>query len=67
MTDDGTALLTIGEPARTTGLDRLTAAADVRIARYRRLSAVVNGLEPASAYEQEFGRVVAALRAHPDR
>ncbi|MFG2132212.1 MerR family transcriptional regulator [Streptomyces sp. NPDC048751] len=44
-------------------LERLEAATTVRLARYRELSAVVRGLEPQAAYEQEFSWVVAALRA----
>ncbi|MFH8804842.1 MerR family transcriptional regulator [Streptomyces sp. NPDC017936] len=43
-------------------LERLEAAAQVRLARYRELWAVVKGLEPQPAYEREFARVVAALR-----
>lgn len=64
---DGVLRGVLGDADRAAVLDRLTAAADVRVTRYRELSAVVNGLEPASAYEREFGWVVAALRAHPDR
>lgn len=44
-------------------LEGLEAATTVRLARYRELSAVVRGLEPQAAYEQEFSWVVAALRA----
>ncbi|MET9502451.1 MerR family transcriptional regulator [Streptomyces sp. NPDC006622] len=57
----------LGDADRAAVLDRLTAAADVRVARYRELSAVLNGLGPVPGYEQEFAWVVAALRAHPDR
>ncbi|WSQ11934.1 MerR family transcriptional regulator [Streptomyces sp. NBC_01231] len=44
-------------------LERLEAASTARLARYRELSAVVKGLEPQSAYTEEFSWVVAALRA----
>ncbi|MFJ3984049.1 helix-turn-helix domain-containing protein [Streptomyces fungicidicus] len=44
-------------------LERLSAATNVRVARYRELSALVNGVEPPSSHEAEFGWVVAALRA----
>ncbi|MFD7133303.1 MerR family transcriptional regulator [Streptomyces sp. NPDC059894] len=57
----------LGDTDRSAVLARLTAAAHERVARYRQLSAVVNGLEGQSAYEGEFAWVVAALRAHPDR
>jgi hypothetical protein len=36
---------------------------NVRLARYRELSAIVNGVEPPSAHEEQFGWVVAALGA----
>ncbi|MFE9707388.1 hypothetical protein [Streptomyces sp. NPDC005930] len=36
---------------------------DVRLARYRELSATVNGLEPPAAREERFGWVVAAREA----
>jgi DNA-binding transcriptional MerR regulator len=57
----------LGETDRAAVLDRLTAASDARVARYRELAAVVNGLERRPSYEEEFAWVVAALRAHPDR
>jgi DNA-binding transcriptional MerR regulator len=44
-------------------LERLEAASTARLARYRELAAVVKGLEPQSAYAEEFSWVVAALRA----
>lgn len=43
--------------------ERLTAVTNVRLARYRELSALVNGLEPPSAHEEQFRWVVAALDA----
>ncbi len=64
---DGVLRGLLGDADRAAVLDRLTAAANVRVARYRELSAVLNGLEPAAGYEREFAWVVAALRAHPDR
>ena len=48
-------------------LERLAAATDVRLARYRELSAIVNGLEPTSSYEKEFWWVVAALESQVAR
>ncbi|MEU0343425.1 hypothetical protein ABZ092_31855 [Streptomyces bobili] len=39
----------LGDADRAAVLDRLTAAANVRVARYRELSAVLNGLEPPRA------------------
>ncbi|MFC9915256.1 MerR family transcriptional regulator [Streptomyces sp. NPDC059862] len=57
----------LGNADRAAVLERLTAASNVRVARYRELSAVVNGLERRPAHEEEFSWVVAALRAHPDR
>ncbi|MBZ9639345.1 MerR family transcriptional regulator [Streptomyces sp. PSKA30] len=57
----------LGNADRAAVLERLTAASNVRVARYRELSAVVNGLERQPAHEEEFSWVVAALRAHPDR
>ncbi len=57
----------LGDADRAAVLERLTAASNERVARYRQLSAVVNGLGRQPAYEEEFAWVVAALRAHPDR
>ncbi|GKQ41627.1 MerR family transcriptional regulator [Streptomyces sp. A012304] len=57
----------LGEADRAAVLLRLTAASTARVARYRELSAVVNGLDRQPSYEEEFAWVVAALRAHPDR
>ncbi len=57
----------IGDADPAAVLERLTAATNVRLARYRVLSAIVNGLEPPSAYEQEFGWVVAALESQVAR
>ncbi|MFC8423085.1 MerR family transcriptional regulator [Streptomyces sp. NPDC057236] len=53
----------IGDADPAAVLERLAAATNVRLARYRELSAIVNGLEPPSAYEEEFGWVVAALES----
>ncbi len=53
----------IGDADPAAVLERLASATDVRLARYRELSAIVNGLEPPSSYEKEFGWVVAALRS----
>ncbi|NEB07624.1 MerR family transcriptional regulator [Streptomyces coelicoflavus] len=43
--------------------ERLTAVTDVRLARYRELSAIVNGLEPPADHQERFRWVVAALGA----
>ncbi|MES5817170.1 MerR family transcriptional regulator [Streptomyces sp. RG80] len=53
----------LGDADRAEVLKRLEAGTNLRLARYRELSAVVNGLEPQPAYEEEFAWVVAALRA----
>ncbi|MDA4888835.1 hypothetical protein PFZ55_18260 [Streptomyces sp. MS2A] len=47
----------------TIGAPRLTAVTDVRLARCRKSSAIVNGAQPPSAHEERFGWVVAALGA----
>lgn len=57
----------LGNADRAAVLDRLTAASNVRVARYRRLSAIVNGLGCQPSYDEEFSWVVAALRAHQGR
>jgi DNA-binding transcriptional MerR regulator len=57
----------LGDADRAAVLERLTAAANERVARYRHLSAVVNGLGAQPSYEEEFAWVVAALRAHQGR
>ncbi|MFF4831663.1 MerR family transcriptional regulator [Streptomyces sp. NPDC001315] len=57
----------LGDGDRTAVLERLTAGSNVRVARYRELSAIVNGLEPQPAYEEEFAWVVAALRVRAGR
>ncbi|MGW2572073.1 MerR family transcriptional regulator [Streptomyces sp. NPDC001537] len=54
-------LLGDADPAEV--LKRLEAGTNVRVARYRRLWAVVAGLGPQAAYEPEFAWVVAALKA----
>lgn len=57
----------LGDADRAAVLDRLTATANVRVARYRRVSAIVNGVGPQPSYDAEFSWVVAALRAHQGR
>ncbi|GHD94901.1 MerR family transcriptional regulator [Streptomyces naganishii] len=52
----------IGDADPAAVLQRLTAASNERVARYRRLSATLKGLEPLPSYEEEFSWVVAALR-----
>ncbi|GAB2760784.1 MerR family transcriptional regulator [Streptomyces bullii] len=54
----------LGDADRAAVLVRLEAASNLRLARYRELSAVVNGLERPPTYEAEFARVAAALRSH---
>ncbi len=44
-------------------LERRTAVTNVRLAPYREPSAIVHGLEPPSAHEEQFRWVVAALGA----
>ncbi|MFF8593310.1 MerR family transcriptional regulator [Streptomyces sp. NPDC015220] len=53
----------LGDADRAAVLERLTAAASEQVARYRRLAAVLNGLEAQPAYDEEFSWVVAALRS----
>ncbi|NEB21781.1 MULTISPECIES: MerR family transcriptional regulator [Streptomyces] len=53
----------IGDADPAVVLERLTAVTDVRLARYRELSAIVNGLEPPADHQERFGWVVAALGA----
>ncbi|MFI9824073.1 MerR family transcriptional regulator [Streptomyces sp. NPDC052013] len=53
----------IGDADPAAVRERLVAGTNVRLARYRELSAIVNGLEPPSSYEAEFAWVVAALEA----
>ncbi|MFD9003866.1 MerR family transcriptional regulator [Streptomyces sp. NPDC059582] len=57
----------LGDADRAAVLERLTAASNVRVARYRELSGVLKGLGPQSAYEEEFAWVVAALRVRAGR
>ncbi|GGY05507.1 helix-turn-helix domain-containing protein [Streptomyces anandii] len=57
----------IGDADPAAVLERLTAASDERVARYRRLSAELKGLEPLPSYEEEFSWVVAALRCRAGR
>ncbi|POX56544.1 MerR family transcriptional regulator [Streptomyces sp. Ru71] len=58
-------LLGDADPAAV--LERLTAVSNARLARYRELSAVVNGQERRSAHTEEFAWVVAALSARVGR
>ncbi|MGR4853076.1 MerR family transcriptional regulator [Streptomyces sp. LARHCF252] len=53
----------LGDTDRAAVLERLTAASNVRVARYRELQAIVNGLGPQPTYDEEFAWVVAALEA----
>ncbi|QWB22969.1 MULTISPECIES: MerR family transcriptional regulator [Streptomyces] len=53
----------LGDTDRSAVLDRLTAASNVRVARYRELQAVVGGLDPQPTHDEEFAWVVAALEA----
>ncbi|MEV8596869.1 MerR family transcriptional regulator [Streptomyces sp. NPDC052012] len=53
----------IGDADPAAVRERLVAGTNVRLARYRELSAIVNGVEPPSSYEAEFAWVVAALEA----
>ncbi|NEE09616.1 MerR family transcriptional regulator [Streptomyces sp. SID7499] len=53
----------IGDTDRAVVLERLTAASHARVARYRELQAIVNGLDPQPTYEEEFAWVAAALEA----
>jgi hypothetical protein len=53
----------IGDTDPAVVLERLTAASNVRVARYRELQAIVNGLDPQPTYDQEFAWVAAALQA----
>ncbi|MBQ1096469.1 MerR family transcriptional regulator [Streptomyces sp. NPDC097107] len=57
----------IGDADPAVVRDRLTSVTNARLVRYRELSAIVNGVEPPSAYEEEFGWVVAALGARTGR
>ncbi|MGW1785742.1 helix-turn-helix domain-containing protein [Streptomyces sp. NPDC002143] len=53
----------IGDADPAAALEKLTAATNVQVARYRELSAVVQGLGPQPAYQEEFAWAVAALAA----
>ncbi|MEU3840760.1 MerR family transcriptional regulator [Streptomyces sp. NPDC028635] len=57
----------LGDADPSAVLDRLTAASNARVARYRELSAIVNGLGPQPSHEEDFAWVVAALRARAGR
>jgi hypothetical protein len=54
-----------GDPAAV--LERMESASNDRLARYRELLATVKGAGTPSAHREEFGWVVAALRAGADR
>ncbi|MER6959457.1 MerR family transcriptional regulator [Streptomyces sp. NPDC000618] len=53
----------IGDADPAAVLEKLTAATNVQVARYRELSAVVQGLGPQPAHKEEFAWAVAALAA----
>jgi DNA-binding transcriptional MerR regulator len=55
-----------GDVDRAAVLERITVTHNVRIARWRELLGILKGT-PVRAFEEEFGWVVAALRAHPGR
>ncbi|MFI0242389.1 MerR family transcriptional regulator [Streptomyces sp. NPDC016845] len=55
----------LGDADRAEALQRLEAAANHDVARFRDLVSLVRGLEPTRRPDQEFAWVVAALRAHP--
>ncbi|MEU9353769.1 MerR family transcriptional regulator [Streptomyces griseoloalbus] len=57
----------VGDADPAAVLERLAATTNLRLARYRELSAIVNGLEPPSAHREELGWVVAALEVRVDR
>ncbi|MFF9819675.1 MerR family transcriptional regulator [Streptomyces sp. NPDC014006] len=57
----------LGDADPVAVLERLTAASNARVARYRELSALVNGLAPQPTHAEEFAWVVAALRARAGR
>ncbi|MFD7874777.1 MerR family transcriptional regulator [Streptomyces sp. NPDC059766] len=57
----------LGDADRAAVLERLSAAANERVARYRELSAVVNGVACPSAHQEDFAWVVAALRVRAGR
>ncbi|MEV0975777.1 MerR family transcriptional regulator [Streptomyces sp. NPDC049915] len=57
----------LGDADPVAVLERLTAASNARVARYRELSALVNGLDPQPTHAEEFAWVVAALRARAGR
>ncbi|TQJ90134.1 MerR family transcriptional regulator [Streptomyces sp. SLBN-31] len=54
----------LGRADRADVLERVRATHNVRLARYRELLGVLKG-EPVRTFEDEFGWVVAALKAHP--
>ncbi|MFD9462373.1 MerR family transcriptional regulator [Streptomyces sp. NPDC060027] len=57
----------LGDADRAAVLARMESAAHAEMARFRELSALVRGMDPLSAYREEFAWVVAALRARADR
>ncbi|MBA4862710.1 MerR family transcriptional regulator [Streptomyces sp. PSKA54] len=58
-------LLGDGDPAAV--LERLESNAQLKVARYRELTAIVNGREPLPAHTEEFAWVLATLRAELGR
>ncbi|MFJ2827286.1 MerR family transcriptional regulator [Streptomyces sp. NPDC087263] len=57
----------LGNADRAVVLERMESAAQVEVARFRELNALVRGTEPLSAHREEFAWVVAALRARAAR
>ena len=53
----------LGNADRAVVLERMESAAQLEVARFRELNALVRGTEPLSAHREEFAWVVAALRA----
>ncbi|MFK0021673.1 MerR family transcriptional regulator [Streptomyces sp. NPDC090798] len=57
----------VGDGGLAVVLERMESASNDRLARYRELLATVKGAGTPSAHREEFGWVVAALRAGADR
>ncbi|MGP4045166.1 helix-turn-helix domain-containing protein [Streptomyces sp. 2A115] len=55
----------LGDQDRTEVLERLEVASWTEAVRYRELAAIIRGQGPRPAHTEEFGWVVAALRAQP--
>ena len=65
MIDDGTGHLTIGEPARATGLTvRTSVTGPTRAPGDPEAADVLRDLRPPAAHRAEFAWVAAAMRAH---